>query len=48
MFNLISTQENEMLTEPFTLEEIEESLGSCEGDKSPGPDYFNFVFVKAS
>jgi hypothetical protein len=34
------------LVAPFTLEEIEGVLGDCDGDKSPGPDGFNFAFVK--
>jgi len=31
---------------PFTLDEIDEVLADCDGDKSPGPDGFKFAFVK--
>jgi hypothetical protein len=32
---------------PFALEEIEEVVTECDGNKSPGPDGFNFNFVKS-
>jgi hypothetical protein len=36
------------LTAPFSLEEIEMVVKECDGNKSPGPDGFNFNFVKDS
>jgi hypothetical protein len=32
---------------PFSLEEIEGVVMECDGNKSPGPDGFNFNFVKS-
>jgi hypothetical protein len=29
-----------------TIEEIKDSVWSCDGDKSPGPDDFNFKFYR--
>ncbi|MCI81422.1 transposon TX1 putative protein, partial [Trifolium medium] len=34
------------LTVPFTATEIEEVVLRSDGDKSPGPDGFNFAFFK--
>ncbi|WJX93090.1 hypothetical protein P8452_74658 [Trifolium repens] len=45
-FPRLSEEENENLIAPFTLEEIEEVVSSSDGNKSPGPDGFNFAFVK--
>ncbi|KAK2383073.1 hypothetical protein QL285_070563 [Trifolium repens] len=45
-FPRLSVEENENLIAPFTLEEIEEVVRSSDGNKSPGPDGFNFAFVK--
>lgn len=28
------------------MEEVEEAVWSCEGSKSPGPNGFNFTFIK--
>jgi hypothetical protein len=36
----------EMLTANFTLEEITDVVKRCDGSKSPGPDGFNFAFLK--
>lgn len=46
-FKLVSEQQNDYLAANFTLEEIEESLRSSDGDKSSGPDGFNFAFFKS-
>lgn len=35
-----------MLMEPFEEEQIKEGVWSCDGDKSPIPDDFNFRFIK--
>lgn len=45
-FSQISEDDNVVLIAPFTMEEIKEAVWSCEGDKSPGPDGFNFNFYK--
>jgi hypothetical protein len=34
------------LTACFTLEEINGAVRGCDGSKSPGPDGFNFAFIK--
>jgi hypothetical protein len=46
-FPSLSAEENLMLIQPFFLEEIEDVINDCDGNKSPGPDGFNFNFVKA-
>jgi hypothetical protein len=46
-FPSLSEVENEELLLPFSLEEIEEVVSECDGNKSPGPDGFNFNFFKA-
>ncbi|GKV49682.1 hypothetical protein SLEP1_g56420 [Rubroshorea leprosula] len=38
VFRRISKDQKEWLERPFTDEEIEEGLKSCEGSKAPGPD----------
>jgi hypothetical protein len=35
-----------LLSNPFTLVEIEEVVKASDGNKSPGPDGYNFAFVK--
>ncbi|XP_057808558.1 uncharacterized protein LOC131023037 [Salvia miltiorrhiza] len=40
----ISTDERQWLIRDFDLDEIKEAVWSCCGDKSPGPDGFNFTF----
>jgi hypothetical protein len=46
LFPAISGEENRALEEPFSLGEIEEVVKVSDGNKSPGPDGFNFAFVK--
>lgn len=47
-FNQISeTQANDLIA-PFSHTEIDEAVASCNPSKSPGPDGFNFHFIKAS
>ncbi|GKV27391.1 hypothetical protein SLEP1_g36564 [Rubroshorea leprosula] len=46
-FNKISEADNDILTATFSEEEIKEAIWDCESSKSPGPDGFNFSFVKA-
>ncbi|GLT98877.1 hypothetical protein SLE2022_163520 [Rubroshorea leprosula] len=45
-FRRISNAQREWLERPFTIEEIEEGLKDCDGSKAPGPDGFNFNFIK--
>ncbi|GLT32017.1 hypothetical protein SLA2020_067120 [Shorea laevis] len=46
-FKQISQTNNEFLTAPFTEEEIRNAVWDCDSTKSPGPDGFNFKFIKA-
>ncbi|XP_057444431.1 uncharacterized protein LOC130736645 [Lotus japonicus] len=46
-FNQLSSADNAFLTTPFDLEEIKKAVWDCEGDKSPGPDDYNFHFIKS-
>jgi hypothetical protein len=46
IFPRVSDEENDMLIAPFGLEEIEDVVLNSDGNKSPGPDGFNFAFVK--
>ncbi|GKV50472.1 hypothetical protein SLEP1_g57172 [Rubroshorea leprosula] len=41
-FKKISEEQMVWLERPFTVEEIEEGLKSCDGSKAPGPDGFGF------
>jgi len=45
-FDKVSETDNVGLVAPFRLEEIEGEVKDSDGDKSPGPDGFNFAFVK--
>ncbi|GKV25736.1 hypothetical protein SLEP1_g35131 [Rubroshorea leprosula] len=45
-FKQISEEKKAELERPFSVEEIEEGLKSCEGTKALGPDGFNFNFLK--
>ncbi|GKV27934.1 hypothetical protein SLEP1_g37047 [Rubroshorea leprosula] len=45
-FQQISEEKKEWLERPFSVEEIEEGLRSCDGSKAPGPDGYNFNFLK--
>jgi hypothetical protein len=47
VFSTLTESDNTALTDPFSLLEIENVVRDCDGDKSPGPDGFNFAFVKA-
>jgi len=47
--NNISEEDNVMLTRKFSEEEIKEAIyGHVRGQKSPGPDDYNFDFLKFS
>jgi hypothetical protein len=43
-FQGVDPLEDRALTVPFIATEIEEVVLSSDGDKSPGPDGFNFAF----
>jgi hypothetical protein len=45
-FVTLSSAENDFLTAPFSSLEIEAVVRESDGSKSPGPDGFNFAFVK--
>ncbi|GAU48536.1 hypothetical protein TSUD_282880 [Trifolium subterraneum] len=45
-FNVLSAKDNDFLLQPFSEEDVREVLWSCDGNKSPGPDGFNFNFLK--
>lgn len=45
-FKKITRAEEDLSTAEFTPKEIEEAVSSCESSKSPGPDGFNFEFIK--
>jgi hypothetical protein len=47
VFPRLSEVENQRLIRTFSLDEIEGVINECDGNKSPGPDGFNFNFVKA-
>ncbi|KAK2423798.1 hypothetical protein QL285_034226 [Trifolium repens] len=46
VFPRLSDEENALLISPFSLEEIEEVVRCSDGNKCPGPDGFNFAFLK--
>ncbi|PNX98293.1 cysteine-rich receptor-like protein kinase [Trifolium pratense] len=46
-FNSLNDDDNLTLMEPFGEEEVREVIWNCDGNKSPGPDGFNFNFFKA-
>jgi len=45
-FSKLSEAENVFLVAPFSLEEMEAVVRDSDGNKSPGPDGYNFAFVK--
>ncbi|GAU35431.1 hypothetical protein TSUD_375210 [Trifolium subterraneum] len=45
-FNVLLAEDNDLLLQPFTEEEVREVIWSCDGNKSPGPDEYNFNFLK--
>jgi hypothetical protein len=45
-FNSLTDEDNANLLEPFSEEEIRDTVWSCDGNKSPGPDGFNINFLK--
>jgi len=45
-FSSVSVEENRMLVEDISDEEVKFAVWSCESSNSPGPDGFNFGFSK--
>jgi len=45
-FPNISKNDNRHLTKNISDNEVEEAINECDGNKSPGPDGFNFSFIK--
>jgi hypothetical protein len=45
-FQSLSDDDNLLLMRAFSLEEVKEVIWSSDGNKSPGPDGFNFKFLK--
>ncbi|XP_006606862.1 uncharacterized protein [Glycine max] len=45
-FNTITHTQREEMIAPFSDLELREAVWSCSGDKCPGPDGFNFNFIK--
>lgn len=45
-FNQLDDENNSFLVEQFSEGEIRDAVWDCEGDKSSGPDSFNFTFLK--
>ena len=46
IFPMIDHNQREGLVAPFSDAEIKDAIWSCDGDKCPGPDGFNFRFIK--
>lgn len=46
-FNTLNELQAAKLVEIFFEEEIKEAVWDCEGNKCPGPDGYNFSFIKA-
>ena len=47
-FKRLSPEEAQSLVEKFSHGEIDDAVASCDGSKAPGPDGFNFRFIKSS
>ncbi|GKV32867.1 hypothetical protein SLEP1_g41432 [Rubroshorea leprosula] len=45
-FKQITKEDNELLTAGFSKQEIKEAIWNCDSSKAPGPDGFNFRFIK--
>jgi exonuclease III len=46
-FRSLTMEDNMELTASFTCDEVREAIWSSDGNKCPGPDGFNFNFLKA-
>nr|CCA66235.1 hypothetical protein [Beta vulgaris subsp. vulgaris] len=45
-FKHLTEAQSADLIAPFSHEEIDKAVASCSSDKAPGPDGFNFTFIK--
>ncbi|GAU16309.1 hypothetical protein TSUD_299410 [Trifolium subterraneum] len=45
-FDTLSEEDNSVLMAPFSVEEARDVIWSSDGNKCPGPDMFNFNFLK--
>ncbi|XP_035843871.1 uncharacterized protein LOC110927588 [Helianthus annuus] len=45
-FKMLKDSDKEFLIEPFTVNEIKETVNDCGDDKAPGPDGLNMRFIK--
>ena len=45
-FKSLPSETSTRMVTSFTEEEVKEVMWQCEGSKSPGPDGFNFTFIK--
>nr|GEW62405.1 transposon TX1 uncharacterized [Tanacetum cinerariifolium] len=46
LFKRLSLEQNSLLSNPFTTQEIKDAVWDCGGDKAPGPDRFSFKLIK--
>jgi hypothetical protein len=46
-FQSLTVEDNKVLSAPFSCDEVREAIWSSDGNKCPGPDGFNFNFLKA-
>lgn len=42
----VSEEDNSMLMEPFSEQEVKDAIACCDSSKNPGPDSLNFRFIK--
>ena len=42
----LSMEDSVLLERNFSIDEVWETLSSCDGNKAPGPDGFNLSFIK--
>ena len=47
-FTQVTQEQASQLILPFSCEEIDSAVASCDSDKAPGPDGFNFKFIKSA
>ncbi|GJX03963.1 putative RNA-directed DNA polymerase [Tanacetum coccineum] len=47
LFRRVSVTEVNLLEANITMEEIKSAVWDCDGSKAPGPDGFNFKFIKS-
>lgn len=45
-FKVLHVVDRDWLDSPFELREVKNAIWDCDGEKAPGPDGFNFKFIK--